>query len=239
MHQTHTPVDTSSTDTPTDTEGHPSTITVVIVDDHQLLATVVAQALSTIADISVVAIADSCRSGVAAVAEHRPDVLLLDQRLPDGLGTDILPAMLAASPGMKVLMVSGENPDEVLVKAVSAGASGFVAKGARAAALVQAVRAAAQDLVGAARHDTPSLLEAASASPAVAVEAVTMSLTDRERQVLGLLSAGHDIDAMAAQLAVTPATARRHVRSIVHKLGAHGSAEAVQIAERHRLTRAS
>ena len=72
-------------------------ITVVIVDDHLLVADSIAAALGATADIVVLDIADSCESGLAAVARHRPDVLLLDQRLPDGLGTSILPAMLAVS----------------------------------------------------------------------------------------------------------------------------------------------
>jgi DNA-binding NarL/FixJ family response regulator len=125
--------------------GPAAPITVVIVDDHLLMATTVATALATKPDITVLGVADSCASGLAAVIEHRPDVLLLDQRLPDGLGTDILPAVLAAWPKLKVIVVTGVAGDDVVVAAMNGGAAGIIAKGHRFDVLVKAVRDAAHD----------------------------------------------------------------------------------------------
>ena len=87
-------------------EAEQPTITVVIVDDHLLVADSIAAALGATTDIIVLDIADSCESGLAAVARHRPDVLLLDQRLPDGLGTSVLPAIMAVSAHTKALLIA-------------------------------------------------------------------------------------------------------------------------------------
>ncbi len=84
-------------------------ITVAIVDDHLMLADSLAETLSAHQDITVVAIAATCATGLDEVERHRPDVLLLDQALPDGLGTDILPTMLEIHPTLKVLLITGRG----------------------------------------------------------------------------------------------------------------------------------
>ena len=79
-------------------QSSPELIRVVIVDDHVLVAEGVAAALSATPDIVVLDLADSCQTGLQAVRLHKPDVLLLDQRLPDGVGTDILRELLEICP---------------------------------------------------------------------------------------------------------------------------------------------
>jgi DNA-binding NarL/FixJ family response regulator len=188
------------------------TITVVIVDDHLLVADSIAAALGATDDIVVLDIANSCESGLAAVARHRPDVLLLDQRLPDGLGTSILPAMLAVSAHTKALLVTAAESDEVLTKAIEAGASGVITKGKRASSLVKAVRAAAND------------------EPVITPEALRRLMPHLGRR-------SHKIgdDLTSRELFVAQATARNHVQSIMNKLGAHSRLEAVAIAARESI----
>ena len=101
----------------------------MIVDDHLLVADSIAAALNATEDIVVVDIAGNCADGLTVVARHRPDILLLDQRLPDGLGTSVLPKMLAVSPQTKVLLVTAADSDEVLTRAIEAGAAGVITKG--------------------------------------------------------------------------------------------------------------
>lgn len=125
--------------------GVRSLITVVIVDDSQMLAASVAAVLNRTGDCSVLAVAGLCALGIAAVARYRPDVLLLDQRLPDGLGTDHLAAMLAGHPSMRVLVMTGDGSADAMRRSAEAGAAGVVPKGLRAAALVAAVRGVVVD----------------------------------------------------------------------------------------------
>ena len=117
----------------------------VIVDDHLMVADSLATILSANEDMTVLAIAGTCASGLEAVARYQPDVLLLDQRLPDGLGTDSLEAMLAECPRMKVLLVTAGDTDDVLARAILAGAAGVIPKGKRAITLINAVRAVAHN----------------------------------------------------------------------------------------------
>ena len=207
-------------------------VTVVIVDDHLMVADSLAETLSAHQDITVVAIAGTCAAGLDAVETHRPDVLLLDQELPDGLGTDVLGAMFEIHPALKVLLITGGDSDDVLLRAITGGAAGIIPKGKRAKTLVNAVRAVANDEAvitpDALRRVMP--LMARSSQTGVGHE-----LTTREREVLQLLSTGTSTAALAAALSVTPATTRNHIQSILNKLGAHSRLEAVAIASRENL----
>ena len=217
---------------PAPTPPIPTPITVVIVDDHLMVADSLATILSANDDMTVLAIAATCASGLEAVARYRPDVLLLDQRLPDGLGTDILEAMLVECPRMKVLLVTAGDTDDVLARAIMAGASGVIPKGKRASTLINAVRAVAHNEAvitpDALRRLMPHLAQSNGSG-------IGTDLTAREREVLRLLVAGKSTSALAAELFVAPATARNHIQSIMNKLGAHSRLEAVAIAMRENV----
>jgi DNA-binding NarL/FixJ family response regulator len=209
----------------------PAPITVVIVDDHVMVADSLAAIVGAVEDMAVLATASSCAGGLAAVERYRPDVLLLDQRLPDGLGTDIVAAMLAACPPMKVLVITAGDTDEVLTSAVMAGAAGVIPKGKSAATLVKAIRAVANDEA----VITPDALRRLMPHLAHAGTGIGSDLTAREREVLQLLVAGKSTSALAAELFVAPATARNHIQSVMNKLGAHSRLEAVAIATRENV----
>lgn len=206
-------------------------ITVVIIDDHLLVADSVAAALDTAADVSVVAVAGTCAGGLDQVRRHQPDVLLLDQRLPDGLGTDALPALLEASPRTRVLLVTAADTDDVLLRAVEGGCAGFIAKGQRASALLDAVRKASQGETVLSPADLRRLM------PRLVPQAARLGddLTGREREVLALLGEGCSTVLLASRLAISYATARNHIQSVISKLGAHSKLEAVSIALRERI----
>jgi DNA-binding NarL/FixJ family response regulator len=203
-------------------------ITVVIVDDHLLVADSVAATLDAADDISVVAVAGTCAEGLDEVRRHQPDVLLLDQRLPDGLGTDSLPSLQQASPRTRVLLVTATDTDDVLLRAFEGGCAGFVAKGQRAAALLDAVRRAAEGETVLSSADLRRLF------PGLVHQQARLGgdLTAREREVLALLSAGRSTVLIAQHLVISPATARNHIQSVISKLGAHSKLEAVSIALR-------
>ncbi|WP_188940333.1 response regulator [Nakamurella endophytica] len=203
-------------------------MTVVIVDDHRLVADAVAVTLQTSGDIAVVATAASRREAVEAVTAHHPDVVLLDQRLPDGRGTDAIGQLLAAAPRTRVLVMSGLDEDDVLLQAIEAGATGFVPKGRPATALVQAVRAAARGEAVISPDDLRRLVPRAQRDEVPPGR----TLTPREREVLQLLASGMGTAELARTLVVSQATARNHIQSVLTKLGAHSRLEAVAIADR-------
>jgi len=204
---------------------------VVIVDDHRLVADSVAMALERADDVTVVGIAATAAEGLALVREQQPDVLLLDQRLPDGLGTDLLPELIAASPSSRILLVTGSDTDDVLRAAMAGGSAGFVAKGQRASALLDAVRRAAAGEMVVSAEDMQRLLPAfLRGKPRLGHD-----LTAREKDVLRLLAKGRTTGAIAAELFIAPSTARNHIQSVIGKLGAHSKLEAVAIALRENI----
>ena len=121
----------------------PQGVSVAVVDDHRLLAESIAAGLASADGIRVVGIATTGSDGLGLVRAHHPDVCLLDQRLPDLLGTDLVPALLKASPTTRVLLVTASESDEVLRRALEVGCVGFLTKGEGVATLLDAVRRAA------------------------------------------------------------------------------------------------
>lgn len=178
-------------------------------------------------DLTVLGVAASCADALRLVRRVQPRVLLLDQRLPDGLGTDAVPGLLAACPTMKVLLVTADTSDEVMVSAIESGCAGFLRKSARSAELVAAVRAAARDEAMIGPADLHRLMPRLRHE-----ERIGDDLTPRERCILELLVEGTTTAAIAEGLSIAVATARNHVQAIMSKLGAHSRLEAVAIALR-------
>jgi len=206
-------------------------VTVLIVDDHWMVAEGLAAALNSYPDIAVLGIEGTCAAGLLAATRLQPDIVLLEQRLPDGSGTDVLASFVAERPSVKVLMVTIDDSDAVLAQAVRAGAAGVISKTNRVAVLVAAIRAAA-------RNEpviTPEALRRLLPLLTGASWRLGADLTEREREVLRMLVSGRSTSALAAGLFVAPATARNHIQSIMTKLGAHSRLEAVSIALRERI----
>lgn len=208
----------------------PDVLTVVLIDDHLLLADSVATALGGYERIAVLAVAGTCVDGLREVRRHQPDVCLLDQRLPDGLGTDLLPELLAASPATKVLLVTGSDSTDVLRRAVRAGCVGVISKGQRAATLHDAVLRAASGESVLSPTDLRRLL-----TPDDGLRRLGDDLTPRERDILSLLASAVPTPDIAKQLFISHATARNHILAVLIKLGAHTKLEAVTIALRENI----
>jgi two-component system, NarL family, nitrate/nitrite response regulator NarL len=205
-------------------------ISVYIADDHLLLADSLAAAIDAEHGMKVVGIAGTCAETLEAMSRHPPDVLLLDQRLPDGLGTDLLPQLFTVAPEIKVILVTGEASDAVLVAAIQGGCAGFFRKGARAAELMEAIRGAVENELMIDAGELRRLLPRLRSSGRLGDD-----LTERERSVLRLLAGGTSTTDIAQELFIAPATARNHVQSVISKLGAHSRLEAVSIALREHI----
>lgn len=216
------------------TAGRPS-ISLVIVDDMVMVAESFARILTDETDLNAVAVASSAASGLAAVKRLQPDVLLLGQLLPDGLGTDHLAAMLGVCPQLKVLMLTADHSDDLVTRAIGAGAVGVVRKTGRLSSLIDAVRAVARGESVLSSDDLRQLIPRSRSYSTKLGD----DLTTREREVLSLLAAGRSTSNVADTLCVVQATARNHIQSIMTKLGAHSRLEAVSIALRENIIEAA
>ena len=205
-------------------------VRVLVVDDHQMFASSLAQALEAEDDLLVVGVAttlDGARSQTRAAA---PDVVLLDHRLPDGDGVNSITTLQQLRPSVQVVMLTATTSDRVLVAAMEAGAAGFIAKTQPLDDVLDGVRAAAQgeSVV------SPKLLS--RLLPRLHRRSgSTTTLTDRERQILDLLAQGLPNAEIAAALSLSVHTVRNHVANLSAKLGAHSKLEVLAIAVRDGL----
>jgi len=211
--------------------GSEGRIRVLVVDDHQVLADSLVRVLGAEEDIEPVGVAPTLARAMAMVAEHRLDVVLLDHALPDGEGADAVRPLLDAHPGLQVVMLTASTSDRVLGAALEAGAAGFISKSSGLDELVGAVRAAARgDAVV-----SPQLLGRLLARMRRDAQGVGHDLTERERELLGLLAKGLTNVAISEQLFLSVHTVRNHIANLSAKLGAHSKLEALAIAVREGL----
>ena len=206
-------------------------IRVLVVDDHEVLAASLAFVLDTEPDLKVVGVAASAASALDLAAATAPDVVLLDQRLPDGEGTALIAPLHAVRSTVQVVMLTASTSDQVLLAAMEAGAAGFVDKTRSLAEVVLAVRSAAagESLV------SPRLLARLLPRLRRQETGAGNDLTAREREVLSHLSEGLSNAEIAARMTLSVHTVRNHVANLSTKLGAHSKLEALSIAVRSGL----
>lgn len=208
-------------------------ITVGLADDQALVRGGFRALLEPEPDIRVVAEARSGREAVALAREHRPDVMLMDIRMPDGDGLWAT-REIVATPGLEachVVVVTTFELDEYVVEAVRSGASGFLVKDTEPAELIRAVRVAAAGDALLSPGATRRLLgRVAGALRAPQDDEWLQVLTDRERQVLTLVGRGLTNEEIARQLFLSPLTAKTHVSRVMGKLHARDRVQLVVVA---------
>ena len=203
----------------------------VIVDDHQIFASSLQSTLEAEDDLSVVGVANDVASAERVLRETRPDVVLLDHRLPDGDGVQALGRLREASPDTRFVILTASTAEQVLVGAIESGAAGFVSKTRSLAELTAAVRAAAAGEA----VISPELLARLLPRMGAGGGPATTRLTQREVEVLELMARGLSNAAIAEQLVVSVHTVRNHVANLSTKLDAHSKLEAVSRALREGL----
>ena len=205
-------------------------ITVFLLDDHEVVRRGVRDLLETAGDLVVVGEASTAEEAIQRVEATRPQVAVLDVRLPDGNGIEVCRELRSRHPELKCLMLTSFDDDEALFDAIMAGASGYVLKEVRGAALIDSVRrvAAGHSLLDARltarvfdrlRNPTPE-------------DERLAALSEQERRILGLLANGLTNRQIAEQMFLAEKTIKNYVSNLLMKLGMHRRTEAAVFAAR-------
>lgn len=202
---------------------------IVLGDDHTVFVESLVSVLVA-EGFNVPAAAASLAATIDALRSHRPEICLLDRHFADGDAVAVIDNVLAASPGTRVLILTADRDTDAMLRAIRAGATGYVHKTWGVRALVEAVvRVAGGEVVIDAPRDNQGQPVSNDA------RRLAGHLTTRERECLALLVEGLDTRAMAERLGVSTTTVRSHVQAILTKLGVHSRLEAASLAVRYDL----
>jgi len=208
------------------------TIRVLLADDQNLVRAAFAMLVESARDMEVVGQAGSGREAVGTAREVRPDLVVMDIRMPDLDGIEAT-RLIAADPelaGVRVLVLTTYDTDENIVEALRAGASGFLVKDTRPAELLDAIRTVAAGEALLSPGPTARLIERFLRSPSTPATGGPECLSDREREVLALVARGLNNTEIADTLGLSPLTAKTHVSRIMGKLAARDRAQLVIVA---------
>ena len=205
---------------------------VLLCDDHEVVREGLRGLITRQEGMSVVGEAGTVAEAVEAAARTKPDVVIMDVRLPDGSGVEACRSIREARPETKVIMLTSYADDEALFASIVAGASGYLLKQTRGQAVVDAVTAVASGRSLLDPDVTGKVLERVRQSraedPAIA------SLTDQERKVLEGLAEGHTNREIGEKLFLSEKTVKNYVSRILDKLGLSRRAEAAAYVAKHR-----
>jgi two-component system, NarL family, response regulator len=198
----------------------PDRIRILIVDDHPLLREGIVSLVEKQADMLIVAEASNGNEALQLFRQHIPDITLMDLRLPGIDGLDAMTSIVAEFPDAKVIVLTTFSGDTQILRALKAGARGYLLKELLRKELLDAIRT-----VQAGRKRIPPEIAAL-----LAEHASDTTLTRREIEVLQLVACGNPNKLVADKLSVTEDTIKMHVKSILSKLGANDRTHAVTIA---------
>ncbi|NUT37586.1 MAG: response regulator transcription factor [Hamadaea sp.] len=219
------------------------TIRVLLADDQALIRTGLRGIIETAPDLEVVGEASSGREAVQQARQARADVVLMDIRMPEVDGLQATQMITADDDlaGVRVLILTTFELDEYVLRALRAGASGFLGKGATPGELIDAIRTVSDGDSLLSPKATQALIArflTGGEPDTVALDATALDvLTDREREVLTLVALGLSNDDIATRLFLAPSTAKTHVNRAMTKLGVRDRAQLVVIAYQTGLVR--
>jgi DNA-binding NarL/FixJ family response regulator len=203
-------------------------IRILLVDDHPVVRMGLRGMLDAEPDLTVIGEASSGVEGAELALRERPDIVLMDLRMPGGDGVEATGRILAADPGIRVMVLTTYESDRDILRAIEAGASGYLLKDASPAELADAVRAAA-------RGETVLSPSVASTLVRQVRSPAPPALSARETEVLKLVAAGLTNADIGKRLFIAEATVKTHLLRVFNKLDVADRTAAVTTAMRHEL----
>jgi two-component system response regulator NreC len=199
---------------------------VLVVEDQTMVREMLAQACAQAVPAAGVATAADCASALALCREQRPDLVLLDLELPDGEGLTILPEIFAMAPAVKVIALSSHADEFTLHRAAQAQVHGFVDK---TEGPLRVIGEAIAEVMAGRQFQSP-LAQRVRAAMRADPDAFNKVLSDREQEVLGLIGLGYSNEEIGDLLGLSGNTVKNHRRSIMSKLGIHGTPQLIRYA---------
>ena len=195
-------------------------IRLMLIDDHEVVREGIEAMLAVEKDIEVVASVSSGNEALAAMGKSSPEVVLLDMRMPNQDGLEVLGLLLAANRDLSVLMLSSADGDEAIFRALKAGAVGYLLKNTSRAALATAIRSARSGKVRPSEFVAQRLVDRALTPPPSA----------REVDVLRRMALGESNKEISIAMGISESTVKNHIHSLLGKLGAADRTQAVLLA---------
>ncbi len=211
-------------------QGPPSSTTqatVLVVDDHVLVRTGVANIISHEPDLQVIAEAANGVEAIAAFERYRPDVTLLDLRMPVMEGVEAVRQIRQRDPGARVIVLTTYDTDEDITRALKAGAKAYILKDISATALIACIH----DVLAGKTYLAPT------AAAKLAEGVARVQLTPRELATLRLMADGRSNKEIAGELGISERTVKTHLGHLFEKLAVTSRTEAVKVAARRGLVR--
>lgn len=200
-------------------------ISLLIVDDHRVVAEGLARLIAEIGDVEVLGIACTLDEAAGMIAAHKPQVVLLDVSMPDGDGIDAIPRLSELSPSTRFLVFTTFAESAVVYRAIRGGAHGYVLKSADAKELLDGIRKVVE---------SGTYICDAAAALVNGDSEVPPTLTGREREILQLIVEGYTIKEISNKLCLAFETVHSYTKTLRRKLGCVNSASLVRTAiERH------
>ncbi|MGW0135084.1 response regulator [Streptomyces sp. NPDC003299] len=211
--------------------GTPGPVRVFLLDDHEVVRRGVRDLLDDEPDITVVGEAATAEQALVRVPAVRPDVAVLDVRLPDGDGVTVCRELRSGMPGLSCLMLTSFDDEEALLDSIMAGASGYVLKQIQGSDLVSAVRTVArgQSLLDPSATNRLMTRLRGGAGQDQRPDAL-LGLTDREREILALIGEGLTNRQIGQRLHLAEKTVKNHISRLLAKLGVERRVQAAVIA---------
>ena len=203
-------------------------IRVLLADDHGLVRDGLGRLLASVPDIEVVAVAADGAEAIRLAQEHRPDVILMDLRMPGMDGSEATRRLLEEDPATQVVILTSFSERDEILSALDAGAIGYLLKDAEPDEVIRGVRAAAHGESPLAPKAARELLGSRSSAPA-------SQLTDREREVLRLVTRGLPNKLIARELGISEKTVKAHLTAVFQRIGVTDRVQAAMWARDHNI----
>ncbi len=201
-------------------------IRVLLADDHGLVRDGLTRLLGSVPDIEVVASAADGEEAVRLAGEHQPDVILMDLRMPEMDGSEATRRLLEADPTTQVVILTSFSERDEILSALDAGAIGYLLKDAEPDELIRGIRAAAQG-------ESPLAPKAARTLIGSRGTGSGHGLTDREREVLTLVTRGLPNKLIARELGISEKTVKAHLTTVFQRIGVTDRVQAAMWARDH------